>query len=156
MGGFGSGPAKRGQPRRESQKLRAPSGLVPEARSHFKRLAALAATHGLTRADEPMLAQLATALWMADAAAAQLAREGLTQADATHGGELRKHPAVTIWRAAMSAADALARQFGFSPSSRLRLGLEEASGELDPYEEFKLELERAIDNKRLAQEAARR
>jgi P27 family predicted phage terminase small subunit len=105
--------------------------MVQEAQPYFRMLAQRAAEHGLTQADVPMLAQLATALWMADAAAAQIVAEGLTTTDTAHGDgtEPRKHPAVSIWRAAVGTADALAKQFGLTPASRARLGLEEESDE---------------------------
>lgn len=130
MGGFGSGP-QRAAKRGGAVKLHTPKELVDGARPYFRMLAQRAAEHGLTQADAPMLGQLATALWLADAAAAQLATEGLTTTDASHGDgtEPRKHPAVSIWRAAVGTADALAKQFGLTPASRARLGLEEEGDE---------------------------
>ncbi len=130
MGGFGSGPLRKTK-RSSAVKLHAPKTMPEETVPYFRMLAGRAAEHGLTQADGPMLAQLATALWLADSAAMQLAREGLTTSDVTHGDgtEPRKHPAVSIWRAAVGTADALAKQFGLTPASRARLGLEEESEE---------------------------
>jgi len=128
MGGFGSGPLPK-MKRGIAVKLHAPKTMPEKVVPYFRMLAGRAAEHGLTQADGPMLAQLATALWLADSAAAQLAEEGLTTSDLTHNGgtEPRKHPAVSIWRAAVGTADALAKQFGLTPASRARLGLEEES-----------------------------
>ena len=129
MGGFGSGPLRKTK-RGVAVKLHAPKTMPEEVVPYFRMLAGRAAEHGLTQADGPMLAQLAAALWLADSAAAQLARDGLTTTDEAHGGlEPRKHPAVSIWRAAVGTADALAKQFGLTPASRARLGLDEVSEE---------------------------
>ncbi len=129
MGGLGSGPLRKTK-RSSAVKLHAPKTMPEEIVPYFRMLTGRAAEHGLTQADGPMLAQLATALWLADSAAAQLAKDGLTTTDEAHGGsEPRKHPAVSIWRAAVGTADALAKQFGLTPASRARLGLEEKSDE---------------------------
>lgn len=130
MGGFGSGP-QRSVKRRGGVKLHTPKELVEGARPYFRSLAGRAAEHGLTQADVPMLAQLATALWLADTAAAKLLDEGILTTDQAHGDgtEQRKHPAFTIWRNAVSVADMLAKQFGLTPASRARLGLEEGDDE---------------------------
>ncbi len=130
MGGFGSGPQRKTR-RSGATKLHAPAGLTEGAKPHFRNLAKRAAEHGLTQADVPMLAQLATALWLADEAAAKLMGEGILTRDQAHGDgtEMRKHPAFTIWRAAVATADALAKQFGLTPASRARLGLAEESDE---------------------------
>lgn len=128
MGGLGSGPTK--VKRGVRVKLRKPDGLVAGAEPYFRLLAQRAADHGLAHADGPMLGQLATALWLADMAAAQIARDGLTVLDTAHNVEARKHPAVTIWRAAVATADGLAKQFGLTPSSRARLGLQDDDGEM--------------------------
>ena len=128
MGGYGSGPVPKVK-RGARVKLHAPKGLVEGALPYFRTLADRAADHGLAHADGLMLAQLATALWLADAAAAALAKEGLTVLDTAHNVEARKHPAVSIWRAAVGTADALAKQFGLTPSSRARLLLNEDDGE---------------------------
>jgi P27 family predicted phage terminase small subunit len=111
-------------------KLHTPKTLPAPAQAYFREVAKRAAAHGLTQADAPMLGQLATALWMADAAAQLLVRDGLLMTDQAHGPEteLRKHPAVTIWRAAVATADGLAKQFGLTPASRARLGLQEDDG----------------------------
>lgn len=131
MGGFGSGPQRKTKRSDGALKLHAPKTMPEQVVPYFRMLAGRAAAHGLTQADGPMLAQLATALWLADSAAAQLAAEGLTTTDVAHGtvSEPRKHPAVSIWRAAVGTADALAKQFGLTPASRARLGLEEESDE---------------------------
>ena len=131
MGGFGSGPQRKAKRSDGAPKLHAPKTMPEQVVPYFRMLAGRAAEHGLTQADGPMLAQLAAALWLADAATAQLAKEGLTTTDVAHGNvsEPRKHPAVSIWRAAVGTADALAKQFGLTPASRARLGLEEESTE---------------------------
>jgi phage terminase small subunit len=46
------------------------------------------------------------------------------QLDPVHGGQ-RKHPAFTVWRAAVATADGLSKQFGLTPASRARLLLDE-------------------------------
>lgn len=126
MGGMGSGPQK--AVRRGGQvKLRAPERMVAGAERHFREVARRAKEHGLTQADQAALGMLATALWLFDEAAAALAAEGLTTADEAHGGEPRKHPAVSILRAAHSMALPLMGQFGLTPGSRARLGLAEES-----------------------------
>lgn len=123
MGGLGSGPTK--VKRGAKVKLHTPDGLVEGAKPYFRSLAQRAAEHGLAHADGLMLGQLATALWLADQAAALIAKEGMTVQDTAHNLEARKHPAVSVWRAAVGTADALAKQFGLTPSSRARLGLAE-------------------------------
>lgn len=158
MGGFGSGPQQKVR-RSSATKLHVPRGMPEGVKPYFRELAKRAAGHGLTQADAPMLAQLAAALWLADSALALMAeaslrklREaaeqtddeaevvgaplkgmalGMLMTDQAHGDgtELRKHPAFTIWRAAVGTADALAKQFGLTPASRARLGLEEKSDE---------------------------
>ncbi len=129
MGGMGSGPVRPVKREDGAVKLHTPKTLPEGAQPYFRDLARRATTHGLTQADAPMLGQLATALWLADSAVAQLVLEGLTEVDVAHGGMLKKHPAVSIWRAAVGTADALAKQFGLTPASRARLGLEEESQE---------------------------
>ena len=126
MGGYGSGPVTK--LRRSGVKLHAPKGLVEGALPYFRLLATKAADHGLTHADGPMLGRLATALWLADQAAAVLAKEGLTVLDTAHNLEARKHPAVSVWRAAVGTADALAKQYGLTPASRARLLLSDDDG----------------------------
>jgi len=131
MGGMGSGPQKAVRKAGGAVKLHTPKTLPEPAQPYFRELAKRASEHGLTQADAPMLGQLATALWMADASAKLLVAQGLLMADQAHGDgtELRKHPAVSIWRAAVATADGLAKQFGLTPASRARLGLQEQDGE---------------------------
>ncbi len=128
MGGFGSGPQAKSKGRKRATKLHTPKKLVEGARPYFRSLAGRAADHGLTQADVPILAQLATALWLADTAAAQMEAGGILITDIAHARELRKHPAYTIWRNAAALAASLAQQFGLTPASRARLGLEEDDG----------------------------
>jgi P27 family predicted phage terminase small subunit len=129
MGGFGSGRPPKVK-RTQRAKLHTPETLPEGAAAYFRMLARRAGEHGLTQADVPMLAQLATALWIADQAALRMARDGLLMTDQSHGDgtELRKHPAFTIWRNAVTVADTLAKQFGMTPAARARLGLEQESG----------------------------
>lgn len=130
MGGMGSGPQRRTKRTVGAAKLHTPKELPEGAQEHFRGVARRAAEHGLTQADVPMLAQLANALWMADLAAQRIAADGLLMTDQAHGDgtEMRKHPAFTIWRNAVVTADTIAKQFGLTPASRARLGLEEESG----------------------------
>lgn len=131
MGGFGSGPQAKARRRKGAVKLHTPKELVEGARPYFRSLAGRAAEHGLTQADVPVLAQLATALWVADQAAQLMMEEGILTTDQAHGDgtEKRKHPAYTIWKNSAALAASLAQQFGLTPASRARLGLAEDDGE---------------------------
>lgn len=131
MGGMGSGPQRRAKRAVGAAKLHTPKELPEGAQAYFRGLARRAAEHGLTQADVPMLAQLANALWLADLAVQRIAADGVLMADQAHGDgtELRKHPAFTIWRNAVVTADTIAKQFGLTPASRARLGLDEQSAE---------------------------
>lgn len=130
MGGIGSGPQRPAKRRSGAVKLHTPKEMPEGAKPYFRFMAQRASDHGLTQADVPMLAQLANALWLADRAVMLMAEDGILMTDQAHGDgtEKRKHPAFTIWRNAVSTADTIAKQFGMTPASRARLGLDE-SGE---------------------------
>lgn len=126
MGGTGSGPQRKVRRTGPAHRLYAPKDLVAGAVPYFRALAGRMTTHGLTQADVYMLGQLATALWIAGEAAQAMAEEGLLTTDKTHSsGEMRKQPAYTVWRNATDVSLRLAQQFGLTPASRARLGLEE-------------------------------
>lgn len=48
---------------------------------------------------------------------------GITTADRTHGGEVKRHPSIMTWRAAAETERALAVQLGIAPLPRARLEL---------------------------------
>lgn len=48
---------------------------------------------------------------------------GITTADRTHGGEVKRHPSIMTWRAAAETERALAVQLGIAPLPRSRLEL---------------------------------
>ena len=61
--------------------------------------------------------------------------DGVLTEDKAHGGELRRHPAVVVWRQATDMARQCMNLLGMSPAARARIQ-EPAGGEHNPFEEF--------------------
>lgn len=102
--------------------LRVPAGTPKPAAAIYRRLVRdLRAAGILADVDAPLLAQLATALWLNQDAAAALARDGAVYADPAHGGRLAKHPAFQVWRDTAATVRSLSALFGLSPADRQRL-----------------------------------
>lgn len=127
MGAFGSGPGAKVSVRRDKRtKLRTPADMPKKIQPYFRRVVQRLGDNGLEHADIDLLAQYATALWIADEAARLLATEAIVETDTAHGSgtEVRKHPAFTIWRNAVATAQQLGQHFGATVASRARLGIQ--------------------------------
>ena len=95
---------------------KAPRGMSPAARNHWRALAALLVSRRtLTEADEPALALLCSTLGALEEATARLASEGFTIASR---GSVKAHPLVAESARLRIAATALFVQFGMTPKSR--------------------------------------
>lgn len=101
----------------------------------FEQLVEQLAAHGIVPVDLYALADAAFYQWQKTEAMKQLMAEGITTTDDAHGGERRKHPALTIYRQADMMFQKLCIQFGMTPASRARLMPPEQDDE-DPYKDF--------------------
>jgi phage terminase small subunit len=78
---------------------------------------------------------LCQALHVRDRAYEQVLSGGIEVADAAHGGEPRRNPAIITWRQAADMATGLMNLLGLSPVSRARI--QSADGEkTDPLTDF--------------------
>lgn len=138
MGGYGSGPVKKGKgAKRVVQAVRwtLPEGYPVEIESTFKWLVKQLEGHMVAKVDVFALADMAFYQWQKVEAMKQLAADGITVADGAHGGEPRKHPALTVYRQADMQFQRLALQFGMTPASRARLMPPEPEDD-DEFEQF--------------------
>lgn len=72
-------------------------------------------------ADGGLLLQLAEAVVIRRAAMDAMLADGLIDEDSRHGGALRRHPLMMVWKQAAEVAFAALRELGGSPLARLRL-----------------------------------
>lgn len=137
MGGIGSGPPPKTKRKRgaKADGMAMPPGYPPAIKPMFEQLVAQLGAHGIQPVDLYALADMAFYQWQKTEAIKQLAAEGITTTDDAHGGERRKHPALTIYRQADMMFQKLAIQFGMTPISRARL-IQPEPEENDPYEGF--------------------
>lgn len=119
--------ARADEPQPIAASLTPPAELTPLARDFWVAHAPEVARLGmLTVNDVPTFAALCEA-WaaMQQAKKAMAPRKGtniaVTTTDRAHGNEKRKHPAWQIFRESASMYQSFARDFGFSPSSRVGL-----------------------------------
>lgn len=101
----------------------------------FDQLTDQLAAHGIVPVDLYSLADMAFYQWQKIEAIKQLMAEGITTTDDAHGGERRKHPALTIYRQADMQFQKLCIQFGMTPASRARLMPPEQDDD-DPYKDY--------------------
>lgn len=107
--------------------IKPPAGLTTDARAFWEKYAPEVSRLGmLTIIDRPTFEMLAEAYAVVHQAKAALRKRGagnvtLTTTDRAHGREQRKHPAWQIYRDGVTQYLTLAREFGFSPSSRVGL-----------------------------------
>ena len=107
--------------------LKVPSSLTPLAKAFWEAYAPEVARLGmLTVLDRPSFEMLAEAYGVVQGAKDALRKNKssnmtLTTTDRAHGREQRKHPAWQIYRDSVTQYLALAREFGFTPSSRVGL-----------------------------------
>lgn len=116
--------------------LKPPAGLTEIAAKFWKAYAPEVSRLGmLTQLDRPtfeMLAEAYAAVHMAKQALRGRAKNiVVTMTDRAHGREQRKHPAWQIYRDAVTQYLSLAREFGFSPSSRVNLPAVGDDGDAD-------------------------
>lgn len=136
MGAMGSGPKpKLKKLTVKTAKLKLPPGYPPVLRDLFNQLVAELNGYPLATVDAYSLADAAAYLWQKQEALKQLAKDGITTTDSAHGDEVRKHPALTVYRQADMQFQRLAIQFGMTPASRARLMPPEPEGD-DPYEDY--------------------
>lgn len=137
VGGKGSGPPpKLTKLTTKSGKLKLPAGYPRILLETFNTLVEELSQHPLAPVDAYTIADCAAYLWQKREALAQLAKEGITTTDAAHGGEVRKHPALTIYRQADMQFQRLAIQLGMTPASRARLMPPEPEID-DPYDDYR-------------------
>jgi len=108
----------------QGEKLRVPPGTSPPVRKIFRRLLKILPAELLAPVDALLLLQLSEALWLRDEAMRHLTADedgGILVEDAVHGGQLRKHPALTVWRMAAADVAGISAKFGLSPKERLAL-----------------------------------
>ena len=120
--------------------VRAPIGMPDPVRKIFHKLLRVLPGEVLAPADVFLLVQLAEALWIRGEAMRALADNedgGILLADKVHGGQLKKHPALTVWRMAAAEVTSIGVKFGLSPKERAALAdLMAADVEEDPFENF--------------------
>jgi P27 family predicted phage terminase small subunit len=91
---------------------------------------------GLARApDVRLIVQLCQAIHVQGECWQKIMEDGVLTVDSTHGGELRRHPAVMVWRQATDMARQCMNLLGMSPAARARIQ-EPGVGDHDPFEEF--------------------
>jgi P27 family predicted phage terminase small subunit len=124
----------KGQPQPTPGKPSCPRWLSPSARAEWRRVAPELDRMGLlTILDRAALAAYCTAYARWQEANAVLAREGMVIPG--WRGALRKHPCVTIMRAAEATMRGFAVELGLTPLSRGRLSVPPPE-KADPFEEF--------------------
>ena len=91
---------------------------------------------GLARSpDVRLIVQLVQAIHIQSECWQKIMSDGVLTVDNTHGGELRRHPAVVVWRQATDMARQCMNLLGMSPAARARIQ-EPGGAEGDPFEEF--------------------
>ena len=91
---------------------------------------------GLARApDVRLIVQLVQAIHVQSECWTKIMADGVLTVDSTHGGELRRHPAVMVWRQATDMARQCMNLLGMSPAARARIQ-EPGGADHDPFEEF--------------------
>lgn len=121
------GPVRKGVGRFVGAVPRTTGIKSPEVKDVFRRI--VATVPGLTAADEATVTTLAEATVLQRRAFAEIMAYGLLVPDMAHGGDLRRNPALIIWRTAVEVSRAAAGKLGATPLDRARLGLEEMSDE---------------------------
>ena len=119
-----------------------PRGLTPAARRVWRDLAPALVDAGLLSAvDSGPFGLYCQSLAFAMDAAGQLAADGLTVPDRTHGGELRKHAAWQIFTQANATVASWAAHFGTTAKARQALPVEEqaAGAGLEAYMQREVE-----------------
>ncbi len=120
-----------------------PRGLTPAARRIWRDLAPALVDAGLLSAvDSGPFGLYCQALAFAMDAAGQLAADGLTVADRTHGGELRKHAAWQIFTQANATVASWAAHFGTTAKARTALPVEDNTAGMGLQEYLQREVER--------------
>ena len=135
MGNFLSGQRGVVAQQQHGEPLAMPDGLDPTLLPYWETVAALLPKGVAAKHDTQIVLQLCQALHVRDRAYEQILSGGIEVADAAHGGEPRRNPAIITWRQAADMATGLMNLLGLSPISRARI--QSADGEkADPLSEF--------------------
>jgi P27 family predicted phage terminase small subunit len=119
MGNFLSGPRELGaQP---VPPLIEPVGLDAQLQPYWQRIMELLPPGVAGSHDAQIVLQLCQAMHVRDTAYAQILEGGIAVADAAHGDEPRRNPAIITWRQAAEMCTQLMNLLGLSPVSRLRI-----------------------------------
>jgi P27 family predicted phage terminase small subunit len=121
MGNFLSGRRATMEAGQRNEPLPVPTWLDAELHSYWRTVTALAPGEFAREPDTLLLAQLCEHLYVKDQAWRQLREAGITELDTAHNNEVRRHPAVMIWRQAADGARQCMSLLGMSPVSRARL-----------------------------------
>ena len=107
-----------------------PDWLLPEARRAWDEVVPHLEGLGLLSVvDGPSLAIALTHYGVACSAAAELQRDGVTEEDRAHGGQLKKHPAAQVFKDNAAAFRQWVAELGLSPAARQGLPLQEPADE---------------------------
>ena len=133
MGNFLSGPRElNAQP---IQPLLEPVGLDAQLQPYWQRIMELLPPCVAGSHDAQIVLQLCQAMHVRDTAYAQILIGGIEVADAAHGDEPRRNPAIITWRQAAEMCMQLMNLIGLSPVSRMRIQGADAA-QADPFLDY--------------------
>jgi P27 family predicted phage terminase small subunit len=139
MGNFLSGRRAQMVAGENGEPLPVPGWLDAELHSYWETVTALAPGEFAKAPDTLLIAQLCEHLYVKDQAWRQLREGGITELDTAHNNEVRRHPAVMIWRQAADGARQCMSLLGMSPVSRARLKADDAEGAKSEFAAFLLQ-----------------
>lgn len=133
MGNFLSGPRELSA--QDAPPLLEPVGLDAQMQPYWRLIMELLPPGIAGSHDAQIVLQLCQAMHVRDTAYKQILRGGIEVADAAHGNEPRRNPAIITWRQAAEMCTALMSLLGMSPVSRLRIQAADATP-ADPFLEY--------------------
>ena len=105
-----------------AQRIMAPASLAAEVKPTFRQLVRILNEDGSLRpSDAPLLAQAAESIYLAQKSMETVIRFGVLVTDKAHGSDVKRNPALLVWRQATDTARACLSLLGGSPAARMRI-----------------------------------